>query len=281
MPDLDTGAGTQWNEPVLVDAFLGGLRGELWAELSCKQEVATLIVNPYSSSHHHLIIFCKRDINISAMGAHSTSGTSSSSRRTNAAGWHQGSSQFKMPEDTGSRGVQFTMSGAAGKGQHHHESQVMTPSLTARWKESTKSWVHCQDFPPFETPPHSLPELEKPPPAKLVKGDFHQASQTSTQLTNGGLAGIPASFPGLFHNTLCSFVHVPVPITVPIPVILNVPVALSSIVSIPVPFSVFIPVSVIVLVPVFMPSVLLVLACVGSLGPPALSFAIGLEARAQ
>ncbi|KAK1795624.1 hypothetical protein P4O66_001121 [Electrophorus voltai] len=52
-------------------------------------------------------------------------------------------------------------------------------------------------------------------------------------------------------------------------------VTLSTFVSVPVPISVPVPVFVVILVPVFLPYVLLALAHVGSLGPPASPFGIG------
>ncbi|KAK1787938.1 hypothetical protein P4O66_016417, partial [Electrophorus voltai] len=101
---------------------------------------------------------------------------------------------------------------------------------------------------------------------RRTKDDPPQANRASTQPTTGAQAGAPAGFPGLFHNSLCNFVHVPV--TVPVPITLNIPVTLSSFVSMPVPTSAS--------VPVVVPSVLLVLAHVASLGPPASPFSVGL-----
>ncbi|KAK1790044.1 hypothetical protein P4O66_002355 [Electrophorus voltai] len=76
-------------------------------------------------------------------------------------------------------------------------------------------------------PGASSPVPEKPPPPKSAKANPPQASQTSTQPTTEGQGGVPVSLPRLFHNPLCSFIHVPVPITVLILVAFNVPIALS------------------------------------------------------
>ncbi|KAK1795689.1 hypothetical protein P4O66_001179 [Electrophorus voltai] len=121
-----------------------------------------------------------------------------------------------------------------------------------------------------DAPP--LTGVRKSLPPKSAKGDPPQVGGTPTQSTTGGQARVPAGLSRIFTSPLCSFV--PVPITV------SVPITLSHFVSVPVPISVSIPVSVIVLIPVLPPGVLLLLARVGSLGPLASPFGIGLGATA-
>ncbi|KAK1804526.1 hypothetical protein P4O66_020534 [Electrophorus voltai] len=110
--------------------------------------------------------------------------------------------------------------------------------------------------------------VRKSPPPKSARGDPPQAGGTPTQPTTRGQARAPAGFSGLFNSPLCNFV----PITV----------------------SVFIPLCIIACTCLFVcpcvcchlglcpsPSVLLTLACVSSLGPPASPLGVGFRAIAR
>ncbi|KAK1797510.1 hypothetical protein P4O66_000804 [Electrophorus voltai] len=158
-------------------------------------------------------------------------------------------------------------------------SEEETPSTRA-YNPGTRAPVPKLCTGKGEVTPVPTPETGKVTP---------QAGRTQALPTTGGQAGAPAGLPGLFNSPLCSFVPVPttlsVPValspfvSVPVPVSVSMPVPVS--VSVPVPVSVFVPASVVVLVPLLPPSVLLALVHVGSLGPPALQFAVGFGAVAR
>ncbi|KAK1792030.1 hypothetical protein P4O66_001808 [Electrophorus voltai] len=131
------------------------------------------------------------------------------------------------------------------------------------------------------SPEAHAPKPEQPPPHTSAREDPIQPGRTLTQPTIGGLAGAPATFPGLFSSHLYNPVFVPVPITVSIPVLVTVPVALSPFMSGPVPLSVSVPVSVVVLAPVFPSAVLLTLARIGLLSLSASPFSVGFRAVAR
>ncbi|KAK1802564.1 hypothetical protein P4O66_004219 [Electrophorus voltai] len=78
------------------------------------------------------------------------------------------------------------------------------------------------------------PKPREPLPPNPSRGGLPQASQTSTQPTTGGQAGVPAGFPRPNQYLLCSFVHIPVPVRVPVPVTLSIRITLSPFVSVPV-----------------------------------------------
>ncbi|KAK1787403.1 hypothetical protein P4O66_002727 [Electrophorus voltai] len=85
---------------------------------------------------------------------------------------------------------------------------------------------------------HALKPEQSPLP-KLARDNPCQAGWSPTQLTTGGLAGVPSPFPGLFN--VCGVVHVP--ITMPVLITLNVPVTLFPFMSALMPVNVCIPVS--------------------------------------
>ncbi|KAK1796305.1 hypothetical protein P4O66_009373 [Electrophorus voltai] len=157
---------------------------------------------------------------------------------------------------------------------HSPRAQAYTPK-PCKGKKAVSPVPAPKTDKPAGVPPdirvHALKQ-EQPPPHKPAKEDPIQPGRTPTQPMTGGLTGAPATFPRLFNTSLRRPVHVPVPITVPIPESITMPVALSPFVSVPVLFSVSVPVSVVILVPVFLSSVLLMLALVRLLGPPASPF---------